>query len=223
MVFFRHPKKPAVLDRLALRQSMVETQIKRRHVTNEAVLNAFLKIPREDFVPEDLKKFACEDRPLHIGEEQTISQPYIVALMTSLLEIVPTDRILEVGTGSGYQTAILHELAKDVYSIEVRPSLHKGAAETLKRFGIPTENIKLADGNLGWPEKQPFDKIILTAAVKAAPPGLLEQLKDPGLMIYPCGAWEQILILLKKSRGKITEREITTVRFVNMVTTNEER
>ncbi len=222
-LFKREKRNPASFDWPSLRTEMVETQIKRRNITRENVLTAMGKVPREEFVPDDLKKFAYEDRPLHIGEEQTISQPYIVGLMTSLLEIAPTDRVLEIGTGSGYQTAILLELAKEVYSIETRPLLYKTATETLKRLSYPIENIRLGDGNLGWPERQPFDKISLAAAVKAPPPALVDQLKDPGLMIYPCGAWEQVLILLKKNNGKITEREITGVRFVSMVTPTNER
>ena len=221
-IFKRAPKEPLSLDWTALRQDMVDTQLKRRNITQENVLKAFLKIPRHEFVPNELKKFSYEDRPLHIGEEQTISQPYIVALMTSLLELSPTDRVLEIGTGSGYQTAILFELAGEVYSLEIRPSLFNSAVKTLKRFGYAEDHLKLSDGNLGWPEKQPFDKMMLTAAVKAPPPALVDQLKDPGLMVYPCGGWEQILILLKKNNGKVTEREITTVRFVNMVTPNQE-
>lgn len=222
-LFKREKRNPASFDGPLLRQEMVETQIKRRNITRENVLEAMRKVPRHEFVPDDLKKFAYEDRPLHIGEEQTISQPYIVALMTSLLEISPADRVLEIGTGSGYQTAILLELTKEVYSIETRPALCQQAIETLKRLTYPTENIRLGDGNLGWPERQPFDKILLAAAVKVPPPLLVDQLKDPGLMIYPCGAWEQVLILLKKSNGKITEREITAVRFVSMVTPTNER
>ncbi len=221
-LFKREKRNPASFDWPSLRAGMVDSQIKHHNITRENVLETMRKVQREEFVPDDLKKFSYEDRPLHIGEAQTISQPYIVGLMTSLLEIAPTDRVLEIGTGSGYQTAILLELTKEVHSVEIRPLLYKTAVETLKRLGYPIENIRLGDGNLGWPERQPFDKILLTAAVKAAPPALVDQLKDPGLMIYPCGAWEQVLILLKKTNGKITEREITGVRFVNMVTpTNE--
>lgn len=198
-----------------LREKMVTEQIIARNVKDKKVLSAMLKVPRHEFVPENLKKFAYEDRPLPIGEDQTISQPYIVALMTELLELKGDERVLEIGTGSGYQAAILAEIAKEVYTIEIIPSLARSAEERLKRLGYKNIKVKIGDGYKGWQEYAPFDAIIVTAAPDHVPQPLVDQLKVGGRMVIPVGSMFQELKLITKNGG-IKERDIIPVRFVPM-------
>lgn len=198
------------------RKKMVQDQIVKRGVTSEAVVNAMLKVKREEFVPAGLKMFAYHDGPLSIGEGQTISQPYIVALMTQLLKPQPSDRILEVGTGSGYQAAVLAEIVKEVYSIEIIKSLAERAEKTLKRLRYKNVSVKWGDGFLGWEEYQPFDKIIITCSVEDFPSTLVEQLKEGGIIVAPVdtGLGYQNLAVGIKSEGRIAQRNIIPCRFV---------
>jgi protein-L-isoaspartate(D-aspartate) O-methyltransferase len=184
---------------------------------DERIMTAMSKVPRHAFVLEAYVRLAYENRPLPIGEGQTISQPYIVAIMTDLLNIEPSDRVLEIGTGSGYQAAVLAELAKQVYTIEIIPSLHQSATERLKNLGYSNIETKLADGYYGWEEHGPFDAIMVTAAAGQIPPPLIQQLKPGGRMIIPVGGafMTQYLILVeKRADGTVATRQILPVRFV---------
>src|SRR5512139_2525652 len=174
-------------DFKVMREKMVETQIKARGVKDPRVLSAMLKVERHRFVPRDLQTSAYSDQPLPIGEGQTISQPYIVALMTELLELKGEEKVLEVGTGSGYQAAILAELAEEVYTIEIVESLATSARKTLLELGFKNIKVKAGDGYLGWPEVSPFDVIIVTAAPDHVPQPLIDQLKDGGRLVIPVG------------------------------------
>ena len=199
-----------------LREDMVETQIKARGIKDENVLLAMFKVPRHKFVPENERDFSYGDYPLPIGEGQTISQPYIVALMTELLALKPGDRVLEIGTGSGYQAAILAEIAKEVYTIELMEPLAERVSKLLKQLGYSNINVKHGDGFLGWPEFSPFDAIIVTCASEKVPPPLLKQLSEGGRLVIPVGVDFQELKLLKKKDGKIITKNIIPVRFVPM-------
>jgi len=203
---------------------MVEEQLKPRNITSEAVLNAMSNVPRHVFVPDDQRAYAFEDMPLPIGLGQTISQPYIVAYMTEQLELAPGMKVLEIGTGSGYQTAILAYLGCKVYSIELLKELARGAKQLFEalHFHEPKYNdvrIKQGNGYLGWAEKAPFDAIIVTAAPGYIPEKLIEQLKDGGKMILPVGDVHsaQWLKLITKTDGGITTKDLLPVRFVPMV------
>lgn len=198
------------------RQEMVEQQIKARGIKNPGVLAAMLKVPRHQFVPEEYRAFAYYDSPQPIGEGQTISQPYIVALMTELLEPEETDRVLEIGTGSGYQAAILAELVKEVYTIEIIESLAKRAEELLKNLGYTNVYVRCGDGFKGWPEAAPFDGIIVTCAPTEIPPPLIEQLKIGGKLVIPVGEFFQELIVATKTETGIEKKSIIPVRFVPM-------
>jgi len=198
------------------REKMVRDQIETRGVRNHAVLQAMRKVPRHLFIPENYRAHAYADMPLPIGEAKTISQPYIVAYMTEALKLRPSDRVLEIGTGSGYQAAILAELAKEVYSIEILPELAQRAQELLNLLGYSNVYIKIGDGYLGWPEKAPFDAIILTAAPPAIPPPLFDQLAKGGRLIAPVGTDFQQLILLKKTKEGFQRQNLLPVRFVPM-------
>ena len=205
------------LYRLA-RERMVETQIKARGIKDERVLKAMLKVPRHLFVDEALRDQAYGDFPLPIGEGQTISQPYIVALMTEALELKGIERVLEIGTGSGYQTAILAELALWVYTIERFPTLLERAKKVLKELGYKNISFKLDDGTLGWKEAAPFDAIIVTAASPDIPPPLVEQLAEGGRMVIPVGdEFSQTLIKGVKKGGKLHTKALEPVRFVKLV------
>lgn len=171
-----------------LRYAMVADQIERRHLKNPALLDALRKVPRHRFVPPEYQNAAYEDRPLLIGENQTISQPYIVALMTNLLRLQGGETVLEIGTGSGYQAAILAVLAKQVYTIERYPSLAQRAQRTLKELGILNVRVLQGDGSCGWPEFAPFDGIMVTAAAPKVPQPLLDQLKIGGRLVLPVGS-----------------------------------
>ena len=200
------------------RERMVETQIAARGIRDPRVLEAMRKVPRHLFVDEALKDQAYGDYPLPIGEGQTISQPYIVALMTEALELKGPEKVLEVGTGSGYQAAILAELARWVYSIERHPSLAYRAKRILEKLGYHNVIIKVGDGTKGWPEAAPFDAIIVTAAGPKIPEPLLEQLKDGGRLVMPVGdEWSQYLIKVTKKGDKLIKENLGAVRFVKLV------
>jgi len=202
-----------------LRERMVKEQIEKRGIKDENVLQAMLKVPRHEFVPESLKSRAYEDTPLPIGFGQTISQPYIVALMTELLKIKMGDKVLEVGTGSGYQAAILSELTDKVYTVEIIEELGEIARKRFARLGYKNIKVKIADGYYGWKEYAPFDVIIVTCAAEHVPPPLLEQLKDGGRMCIPVGPPFQVqtLLLIEKKDGKVISKSILPVFFVPML------
>lgn len=199
------------------RLEMVERQIAGRGVKDPRVLEAMRTIPRHLFVPEAEMPHAYEDRPLPIGSGQTISQPYIVAFMTEQLHLTGNETVLEIGTGSGYQTAVLARVAKKVYTIEIRKELADEAAERLKRLGITNAEVKTGDGYMGWPEHAPFDGILVTAAPERIPPPLLEQLASPGRMVIPVGAFYQELKVIKREGAGYTEKSVLPVRFVPFV------
>ena len=198
------------------RKKMVQSQIKARGIKDPAILMAMEKVPRHLFVPSDLIQFAYDDGPLPIGEGQTISQPYIVALMTELIEPKNDSKVLEIGTGSGYQAAILAEIVKEVYSIEIVETLGKRAEERLKKYGYRNIHVKIGDGYQGWTEHAPYDAIIVTAAPERIPQPLVDQLKPGGKLIIPIGQFFQDLILVKKTDQGILKENITGVRFVPM-------
>ena len=202
-------------------EQMVQDQIVARGVSNRKVLQAMLQVPREEFVPLNLRKEAFQDGPLPIGLGQTISQPYIVAFMTELLGLMPEDRVLEIGTGSGYQTAILSKMVRQVYTIEILPELLTRAKEIFLRMGYTNIEVLLGNGYHGWKEKAPFDKVILTAAPPKIPEELVIQLKEGGRMIAPVGRMFQELLVIQKSRGNITTESTIPVQFVPMVNPTE--
>jgi protein-L-isoaspartate(D-aspartate) O-methyltransferase len=199
------------------RQRIVERQLKARDIKDERVLAAMGKVPREEFVPPESRAASYEDGPLPIGYDQTISQPYIVALMTEQLRLKPSDRVLEIGTGSGYQAAILAELVSEIYSVEIVEPLAKDAEATLQRLGYRNVHVKVGDGYKGWPEAAPFDAIIVTCAPEKVPQPLIDQLKDGGRMVIPVGErFAQQLYLLEKRNGQLKESVTLPVRFVPM-------
>ena len=200
----------------ARRLEMVERQIAARGIRDRRVLNAMRTVKRHVFIPENMRKYAYIDDPLPIGHDQTISQPYIVAYMTECLELKNNDRVLEIGTGSGYQAAVLAEIVEEVYTIEIVEALAHQAASVLKKEGYDHVHCRIGDGYRGWPEAGPFDAIIITAAPPIIPDPLIAQLKEGGRMIVPVGTWHQELVLLKKKRGKIEKRMMLPVRFVPM-------
>jgi protein-L-isoaspartate(D-aspartate) O-methyltransferase len=199
-----------------MREKMVETQIKARGVRDPRVLAAMLKVERHLFVPAENQSSAYADQPLPIGAGQTISQPYVVALMTELLELKGDEKVLEVGTGSGYQAAILGELAQEVYTIEIVERLASSSRDLLSRLGYKNITVKAGDGYLGWPEVAPFDAIIVTCAPDHIPRPLLEQLKDGARMVVPVGAYSQELKKITKRSGKIETTNVIPVVFVPM-------
>lgn len=202
------------------RARMVSHQIVSRGVRDTATLRAMRTVPRHEFVPRAYLDAAYDDRPLPIGLGQTISQPYIVAYMTELLRPKPGDRVLEVGTGSGYQAAVLGEIVADVYTIEIFDELAKTAAARLARAGYRNVYVRHGDGYFGWPEKSPFDAVIVTAAAGHIPPPLLEQLKPGGRMAIPVGSvyGVQTLVLVEKDReGRVTTESLLPVRFVPLL------
>jgi protein-L-isoaspartate(D-aspartate) O-methyltransferase len=196
---------------------MITEQIEARGVTSTSVLQAIRTVRRELFVPEEFRAYAYSDHPLPIGSGQTISQPFIVAFMTQLLEPALGQRVLEIGTGSGYQAAILSILVKEVDTIEIVPELGRSAAERLSRLGYANVRVRIGDGYLGWPEKAPFDRIILTAAPPEIPAVLIDQLKPGGRLIAPVGVGMQDLTVVDKAKdGKTTMRSVLPVQFVPM-------
>jgi protein-L-isoaspartate(D-aspartate) O-methyltransferase len=203
-------------DFRAMRERMVETQIKARGIKNPRVLAAMLKVERHLFVPKEYQSDAYADHPLPIGEDQTISQPYIVAFMTEQLELKGTERVLEIGTGSGYQAAILAELAGEVYTIEIVKPLGLSAQRRLQELGYRNINVRVGDGYLGWPEKAPFDAVIVTCAPDHIPIPLIEQLKEGGRMVVPVGNYPQALKRIVKRLGKVESTDVLPVVFVPM-------
>jgi protein-L-isoaspartate(D-aspartate) O-methyltransferase len=208
---------------VVMREKMVTNQIERRGVSGKLVLSAMRKVPRHLFVPEDMKPYAYEDRALPIGEDQTISQPYIVALMTELLGLKGGEKVLEIGTGSGYQAAILAEIAKEVYTIEIIESLAKTAEERLQKIGYKNITVKWGDGYQGWEEYAPFDGVIVTAAPDHVPQPLVAQLKVGGRMVIPVGDYFQELKLLTKTEDGVKEKNVIPVRFVPMTGEAQEK
>jgi protein-L-isoaspartate(D-aspartate) O-methyltransferase len=203
-------------DFTAERKRMVKTQLEARDINEPATLQAMLDVPRHLFVPENIKKYAYRDSALPIGEDQTISQPYIVAYMTQALKLKPHDKVLEIGTGSGYQAAVLAEIVDSVYTIEIVKPLGIIAEKRLKRLGYTNIYTRIGDGYHGWPDQAPFDAIIVTAAVQEIPPKLLEQLGEGGRMIIPVGETrvQRNLILATKKDGEIRTKKLIPVVFV---------
>ncbi|MBU2649433.1 MAG: protein-L-isoaspartate(D-aspartate) O-methyltransferase [Bacteroidetes bacterium] len=200
------------------RLKMVQSQIKARGVNDPEVLLAMENVPRHLFVPASYRSQAYGDFPLPIGSGQTISQPYIVALMTEVLDIDSTDKILEIGTGSGYQAAVLAELCKEVYTIEVFELLGKQAEKTINALGYKNVHVRIGDGYAGWPEEAPFDAIIVTCAPTHVPQALKDQLKEGGRMVIPVGEYyAQELVLLSKIKGRLEKKDLIPVRFVPMI------
>ncbi len=210
------PKTP---DLIRNRKRMVSLQLEARDITDKAVLNALGKIPRHLFVEEAMQAEAYEDYPLPIGFGQTISQPYVVALMSQTLLAQPGMKVLEIGTGSGYQAAVLAEMGLEVYSVERIKELHFKTASLLRKLGYYRIALKLDDGTMGWPEEAPYDRIIVTAGGPEIPNPLVEQLADPGILIIPVGGKQraQTLLALEKKDGKIIEHNLGAVSFVNLV------
>lgn len=201
----------------AQRARMVERQLRNRDIRDERVLQAMLAVPRHLFVPEDARPQSYEDGPLPIGYDQTISQPYIVAFMTEALEIQPDHRVLEIGTGSGYQAAVLGKLAARVYSIEIVPPLAERARETLARLGYRNVEVRTGNGYLGWPEHAPYDRIMVTAAPEEVPAALVEQLEVGGRMAIPVGpSHDQQLRILRRTAAGTEIIRTLPVRFVPM-------
>ena len=217
LIFSPFLSKAVSVDFKALREQMAREQIELRGIQDRAVLEVMRKVERHSFVPPQLQYLAYEDIPLPIGEGQTISQPYIVALMTELLQLKGEEKVLEIGTGSGYQAAILAELAKEVYTIEILPTLASRAEKLLKDLGYKNIKVKCGDGYLGWPEFAPFDAIMVTCAPEQIPQPLIEQLAEGGRLVIPVGVAYQELKLLVKTAGKIEQKDIIPVRFVPML------
>ena len=198
------------------RTRMVDQQLAGRDIRDPRVLDAMRRVPRHEFVPEALRGSAYTDSPLPIGHDQTISQPYIVAYMSEALELEPSHRVLEIGTGSGYQAAILGELAAEVYTIEIVAPLAERARATLKQLGSENVHVRTGNGYLGWPEEAPFDRVMVTAAPDAVPQPLIEQLKIGGLMAIPVGVGTQELRILRRTDRGIETLRTLPVRFVPM-------
>jgi len=207
------------------RERMVTNDLKGRDISNEKVLSVMGKVKRHLLVDKSLWNVAYNDYPLSIGEGQTISQPYIVALMTQCLNLKPTDKVLEIGTGSGYQAAVLAELVDQVYSIEIREKLAKEASLKLKELGYQKVKVKQGDGYFGWSSYAPFDAIIITCAANHIPPPLTKQLKEGGRLIIPLGStlFHQTLTLITKVKGELKVKHISGVRFVPMIGETEKR
>jgi protein-L-isoaspartate(D-aspartate) O-methyltransferase len=208
------PTGDSDMDRLRVR--MVRDQIERRNVTNPLVLEAMREVPRHRFVPDSLGPSAYADHPLPIGEGQTISQPYIVALMTELAEPAPDKRVLEVGTGSGYQAAILAECFDRVFTIEIIPELGRRAERLLDEVGYDNVEVRIGDGYDGWPSEAPFDAIVVTAAPDTIPRPLLEQLAPEGRLVIPVGTGSQDLVVVRRTDDGFVRQIVTGVRFVPM-------
>jgi protein-L-isoaspartate(D-aspartate) O-methyltransferase len=204
-------------DWKALREEMVKRQIEARGVESPRVLEAMRSVPRHRFVPEEVRGKAYEDRPLPIGHRQTISQPYIVAVMTELLDPEPGDKVLEIGTGSGYQAAVLSGLVEKIYSIEIIPELAEGARRALAAGGYENVQVITGDGYAGLPDEAPFDGIVVTAAPKEVPAPLIEQLAVGGRLVIPVGGWSQDLRVLERTEEGVRTTKLFPVRFVPLV------
>ena len=224
-VFFVAPALPNYAEVISdspeftkARNQMVRTTIEERGVSDAKVLSAMQTVPRHCFVPKDLVPVAYSDRPLPIGEGQTISQPYVVALMTEILQLEKNQRVLEIGTGSGYQAAVLAQISRHVHSIEIKQKLYEQSNKTLKLLGYNTIQLRHGDGYFGWPEAAPFDAIMITAAVDHIPPPLLKQLKEGGRLALPLGNpfSYQNLVLVTKQGNDLIVKQITGVLFVPM-------
>lgn len=200
-----------------LRDRMVREQIESRGIRDPRVLNALRRVPREEFVPKEARRAAHGDHALPIGEEQTISQPYMVALMTEKLRVEPDHRVLEIGTGSGYQTAVLAHLAREVFTIEIVPELAARAASRFAELGLTNVHARSGNGYEGWPEHAPFPRIIVTAAPPEVPAALVAQLAEDGLMVVPVGTTFQEIAIVRKTASGITQRHTLPVRFVPMI------
>lgn len=204
----------------AAREAMVKNQLKGRNITDKKVLGAMATVPRHKLVPKSLWSSAYKDFPLPIGEGQTISQPYVVAYMTQAVALKGTEKVLEIGTGSGYQAAVLAKIVPKVYSVEIRPKLAATASENLKKLGYDNTHVRTADGYFGWEEHGPYDAIIVTAAVNHVPPPLLKQLKPGGRLILPLGSTDflQTLTLITKDKdGNPKTKHLMDVRFVPLI------
>ena len=212
----RDQKSQAEDDYAKLRHKMVRQQIQKRGIKNQGVLKAMRKVLRHLFTAPQHLTEAYTDHALPISSGQTISQPYIVALMTDLLQLKPTSNVLEIGTGCGYQTAVLAELVNQVYTVEIIPELAKDAQKKLNRLGYRNVDLKIGNGYFGWEEHAPYDRIIVTAAPKETPTLLIEQLADGGRMVIPIGDYYQELMLICKTDEEVERMEITSVRFVPM-------
>ena len=204
-------------NRAVERQRMVDSQMRARGVDDPRVLAAMERVPRHIFVPEEHRSRAYDDSPLPIGFDQTISQPYIVAYMTEVLQVEPGHRVLEIGTGSGYQAAVLGELAREVFTIEIVEPLAMRAREALEALGYRNVHVRFGNGYLGWPERAPFDRIIVTAAPQEVPQPLIDQLAMNGLLVVPVGRIDQMMTILRKTPAGIQRTETLPVRFVPMV------
>ena len=204
------------------RIEMVRRQIERRGVRDNRILDAMRKVPRHLFIAQNQIHSAYEDSPLGIDYGQTISQPFIVAYMTELLDLTPNHRVLEVGTGSGYQTAVLAELVKEVFSIEIVPELAENAVALLNNLGYSNLNIKVGDGYNGWPEQAPFDRILVTAAPVSTPKPLIKQVANGGRMVIPVGDYNQCLEIYQNEDGRIRKSQDISVRFVPMTGVSED-
>lgn len=218
------PEKPGDDEQAARRAEMLKTQIAGRGITDPRVLAAMKKVPRHLFMPDKIRARAYEDTALPIGHGQTISQPYIVAFMTASLDLKPDCKVLEIGTGSGYQAAVFAELVEEVYTIEIIDPLGRQAGKALEEAGFPSVKIRIGDGYLGWPEQAPFDAIMVTCAPDAIPQPLIDQLAEGGRMIIPVGPRNapQELVLIRKTDGEIQRRAVLPVRFVPMTGKAEE-
>jgi protein-L-isoaspartate(D-aspartate) O-methyltransferase len=212
-------KLPRTSERADERAEMVRRQLADRGIKDPAVLAAMRSVPRHWFVPEAQAKRAYEDRPLPIGWDQTISQPYIVALMTEALALKPDEKVLEIGTGSGYQAAVLAEMTDKVYSVEIVEPLARGTIEMLRKRGYDSIHVRIGDGYRGWPEEAPFDAIIVTCAPDDPPPALTEQLRSGGRMCIPVGGQafgQELILLTKQPDGTLKREALAPVSFVPM-------
>jgi protein-L-isoaspartate(D-aspartate) O-methyltransferase len=198
------------------REQMVRDQLQTRDISDARVLAAMRKVPRHEFVPAGIAESAYEDNALPLKLGQTISQPYIVAYMTQALELSGTERVLEIGTGSGYQAAILAEIVPEVYTIEILPELQEHASAVLAKLGYRNIHFRVGDGYMGWPEQAPFDRIIVTAAPEEIPEPLIDQLKEGGRLVIPVGSWSQEITIVIKEKTGVTRRSGIPVRFVPM-------
>jgi protein-L-isoaspartate(D-aspartate) O-methyltransferase len=203
-------------DFARLRERMVRDQLQWRDIKDARVLAAMRKVPRHEFVPGELAASAYDDSALPIGMGQTISQPYIVAYMTEALDLRGNERVLEIGTGSGYQAAVLAEIVQEVYTIEILPQLQEQAAALLAKLGYRNIHFRSGDGYMGWPEHAPFDRVIVTAAPENVPQPLIDQLREGGRMVIPVGVITQDLMVIEKEKSGITRRSTIPVRFVPM-------